>query len=121
MRQTARLKAFPVFPQRNGHGPTTGAYGEADEKDCHQSENRKRDQSIGSCKPLQYLLGLGIGILGRNLMDLSGHHVAILGTLKRDGDQEESQEEGKAQQAHQCAHAGPLAAAHRNGALAPVT
>jgi len=70
---------------------------------------------------LQHLLGLGIGILGGNLVNLRDHDVAILGPLERNAYQEESQKEGKAQQTHHCAHAGTLSATHNKWAVAPVT
>jgi hypothetical protein len=115
------LKAFSLFPQGDGDGPAADAHGEADEQDRNKGDGSVGDQSFRGCKPLQHLLGLGIGILGGNLMDLTDHYVAILGPLERNSYQEKSKKESKAQHAHHCAHAGPLAPADSNRAVASVT
>jgi hypothetical protein len=115
------LKGFLIFPQCNRYGPTAAAHSQTDEKNRHQGDGRECDQSIGSGKPLQHLLGLGIGILGGKLMYLRDHHVTILGMLEGNAYQKESQEEGKAQQTHHSAHARALPSADSNRAVAPVT
>ena len=77
MRQPSRLRPFSAFPQRNHHSPAACTNDKADKKNCDQGDRGKHNQSVRSCKPLQHLLGLGIGIRLGEQSDLREHNLAL--------------------------------------------